>query len=59
MPFKLITMEKFEDIDTDDSLQNILSNIDINTADKNVSHSNFREKFFRAFEPLEEQIVNQ
>lgn len=47
-------MEKFEDINTDDSLQNILSKVDINKADKNVSHSKFREKFFRAFEPLDQ-----
>ena len=46
-------MEKYEDVNTEDTLQNILANIDINKADKNVSHSKFREKYFRAFETLQ------
>ena len=50
---KLITIEKYEDVNTEDTLQNILANIDINKADKNVSHSKFREKYFRAFETLQ------
>ncbi|TIB77546.1 hypothetical protein E3Q23_01315 [Wallemia mellicola] len=46
---RLITMEKVEDVETTESLQTILSNLDINKGSENVSHAKFREKFFKAF----------
>ena len=42
-------MEKVEDVETTESLQTILSNLDINKGSENVSHAKFREKFFKAF----------